>query len=902
MRSPRVYFIVSSAIFILLGRGISFSQNGVISGKVKHGEEVLHAASVSLGEHTTLTDEYGAFSFTVRAGTHTIIITHAGYKPKSQVVIVESSHTKNLDFYMEPNNQLGEVVVLGSRSVIQRSNLTTPVPVDVFQSTQLLQTGQISMTQMLNLVAPSFNASREVLNEPATLRGLDPQHVLILVNGVRYHNMAWIFNGGLKGQLGRGSVGNDLNSIPFSSVDKVEILRDGASAQYGSDAIAGVINIHLKKSTGKTNIQLHTGQFYEGDGEKFSLGINRGFRLNENGFLNLSASYRYQAPTFRGGEYLGTVYKNYRAGSSADSLFIRDQDDSIVKARGFNRKTIPDNVGNSKMITMGMVINGGYRISSNLEGFLTAAINERKIHREMAYRFPKNTNQVNLALFPDGFQPISKPSTVDFSVIAGIKSETNNNWHWDFSSSYGSNAVTNRSTNTNNASQSYLGADAPTSFFTGKDIYKLLTGDFNVTKNLFRIPPDIKTLNLAWGAEWRLENYQTKEGEEAAWKNYDPSGSTQASVGGTSPENALNESRHVLGTYIEVEAELKNRLLFNVAGRYEYYNDFGGNMAAKLAARYKLTDKFMLRGSVSNGFRAPSLQQRHQNSITTSFLLSGGVFIPALRGTFPNDHEVIKALNIPSLTAERSINAGGGFTATMSRNISLTVDAYWIQIMDRIVLSGTLDRNIPAVKRILDSLPGTRVDQVQFFTNAINTRTSGIDIILDGTWDIGKSKLGINLAANFTSTRLFGEIKASDKLPVDSLEINPIFNIEEQVKVEDGQPGEKIILSATYKLGRIGFLVRNTWYGEMRIAPVYRNPTRILYETFSPRILTDISFNYSPKNWVTLTVGANNIFDVYPDRLKNYENTIQGIWVYSPEASPFAFNGGYYFMNMSFNF
>ena len=217
-------------------------------------------------------------------------------------------------------------------------------------------------------------------------------------------------------------------------------------------------------------------------------------------------------------------------------------------------------------------------------------------------------------------------------------------------------------------------------------------------------------------------------------------------------------------------------------------------------------------------------------------------------------------------------------------------------------MSGTLDRSIPAVKKILDSIPGTRVDQVQFFTNAINTRTKGIDIILDGNWKIGKSILGLNLAANFTATRLFGNIKTSEKLGADTQSTNSLFNIEEQVKMEYGQPSDKIILSANYKIGKVGIGIRNTCFGKTAISPVYRNPIKIAYESFSPKILTDISLDYSPTQWIMITIGANNVFDVYPDRLARYENTMQGSWIYSPEASPFGFNGGYYYVAMSFNF
>ncbi|MEO5583005.1 MAG: TonB-dependent receptor, partial [Saprospiraceae bacterium] len=812
---------------------------------------------------------------------------------------------QEVEFNLIPIAQIGEVVVLGSRSATPRTMMNTPVPVDVFTSVHLLQTGQASLTQMLNYVAPSFNASREILNEPSTLRGLDPQHVLILMNGIRYHNMSWLFAGGLKGQLGRGSVGNDLNSIPFSAIEKIEILRDGASALYGSDAIAGVINVQLKKSTGKTSIQLNTGQFYKGDGQKFSFGINGGFSINKKGFIHISATHRYQAPTYRGGEYSGTVYKNYPTNfTREDSVAIKAQDDSIVLERGFNRKTAVDNVGNSKLFSTGLLINAGYPINDHTELFLTATGNGRKIVRGAAYRFPKNTNQVNLALFPNGFQAKSMSNTFDASFIAGIKGETKNNWHWDFSSSFGSNSLINNVSNTNNASQSYLGKNAPTSFYTGKDIYRQIIQNINFAKSYDKRPGPLKTTSLGGGAEWRVENYHTMEGDEASWKSYDLTGLKQGGSQGNAghiPTNLVNKYRTVLGTYIEVESRPMNHLLMDIAGRYEYYSDFGNNLAVKLATRYIFSEKLTLRASLNNGFRAPSLQQRYINSVQTGFINSGGVIIPGLRGTFPNDHAVIKALGIPSLTAEKSLNMNSGFTSSLSNQIHLSVDAYWIQIKNRIILSGTLDRNIPAVRKIIDNIPGLRIDQVQFFANAINTRTKGIDLILDGTWNIHKSSLGISLAANFNSTRLFGEINTKSNLPTDSLNINTIFNIEEKVRMEKGQPADKMILTISYKKSKSKWVINNTRFGQTAIAPVSRDRTKVLYETFSSKILTDVHWDYSFKTWCTFTLGANNIFDVYPDRLMNYETTLQGNYIYSPEASPFAFNGGYYYVGLSLN-
>ena len=334
--------LLCTAIFFV--NNISFAQNATITGKVKCGVESLPAATVSLAGQTRLTNDKGEFSFAVTPGTYRIIITHAGYKKIEQTIHAEAGSIKNVDFDMIPDDLLTEVM-LGSRSKIQRSNINTPVPIDVFSYGKLVETGQITLTQMLNFLSPSFNASREVLNEPVTLRGLDPQHVLILINGIRYHNMAWLFGGALKGQLGKGSVGNDLNSIPFPAIEKIEVLRDGAAAQYGSDAIAGVINIKLKKNAG-TLLNTQVGQFYKGDGEKFITGIYHGFALknkrlprDRQGFLGLSVYYRNQAETFRGASYEGLIYLNYPTGATLqDSINIKQQDNLLVESRGFNRR------------------------------------------------------------------------------------------------------------------------------------------------------------------------------------------------------------------------------------------------------------------------------------------------------------------------------------------------------------------------------------------------------------------------------------------------------------------------------------------------------------------------------------------------------------------------------------
>jgi len=878
-----------TAFFILLCCTSAIAQEGTIKGKISNGANALPFATVFIGNKTSITNKDGDFSITLSPGNYTLTVTHIGYKKVQQEIKIEEGVIQSIDIIMLPEEQQNETVVVGTRSAIQRSTLNTSVPVDVFHYKNLEQTGQLSVTQMLNFLAPSFNASREVLNEPATLRGLDPNHVLILVNGIRYHNMVSIFNGGLRGQLGRGSVSNDLNSIPVSAIEKIEVLRDGASAQYGSDAIAGVINIILKESINKTSIRVHTGQYYKGDGEKFSFGANHGISLNKKGFINFSIDFRNQEMTYRGGQYEGRVYVNNKR-----------EDDSIINVKGFDRRLAVDNIGNSEFISGGALVNGMYNINDRIELFWTASFNQKNSQRKTAYRFPRNTNQVITELYPDGFQPVSKPRTVDISTIGGIRGTTKHGWQWDISSSFGTNSISSYVSNTNNASQFALGKNAQTSFYSGKSIYNQIVNSLNFSTALTAANKKIKSANIAWGLEWRMEEFREKPGEESSWENYDPSKRTQAGAqGGAGNDTSLHKKRNEFGAYIDLETEFNNRFLLNAASRYEYYSDFGGNLAGKLAIRYKMSDQFSIRSSLSNGFRAPSLQQRYNSSISLGYNFVGPLPVPSARGTFPNDHPVVKALGVQSLTAEKTINLSVGLTSTLFKKINVTIDAYHIRIKDRIVFSSQLEREPnSSLDRILDQYPQfDQIDRVNLFCNAINTKTNGIDVVANGKWKFKKSDFGIMLAANFTKTSLFGKIEGADKIPSDTL-----FNLEERIKVEKGQPESKIILSLTWEKGKTKFILTNTRFGKTETTTFYSQTKKFIPENFSSKIITDFSINYSLKTWMTLTTGANNLFNIYPDKLKNYDNTATGIYIYSPEASPFGFNGGYYYVGLNFSF
>ena len=909
----KIYFhIILSSVIILFANTISYSQNGIITGKVKYGTEALQSATVSLGNQTTFADHKGEFSFSIKPGNYTITVTHASYKKVEQAVTVEAGSTKNIDFDMIPNEQLGDVTVFGSRSLVQRSNLNTPVPVDVFSSSQLAQTGQTNLMQMLNFTAPSINGSMQIMTEPVTLRGLDPDHTLILLNGTRYHNIAYMNPGLPRGQLGRGSVGNDLNTIPFPAIEKVEILRDGASAQYGSDAIAGVINTRLKESTGKTSLSLHLGQHYKGDGEKFKLGIYRGFDLNKKkGFLSFSADLNHREPAFRGGEYKGTVYypilERY---SQQQRDSVTALDNKKIAEKGFDRKNV-SNAGTTKSTSIGFLMNGAYRINDKTGLFWTGALNYQTLTFKGNYNLPRNDASINTLLFPDGFKAIAKPVTWNVSGIAGARGIMRKGIHWEYSTAFGMNSIRYDVENTNNASQQKtLGKNAPTTFYTGSVIYHQLTNTIHFTKNISNPGDKSNIINLGWGAELRFENFEMKAGEQASWDNYDSSHKKMVGVNAphiVSGEDALNKNRSVMCGYADLEADLNDRFLLNLATRYEHYSDFGGNLAGKIAIRYKLFDKLSLRGSVGNGFRAPSIQQRYYNAVTNGIRGMGGSQTPTTRRIFNNEHHVTKVFGVPSLEAEKSLNLSGGLTSTILRHIYLTIDAYWIQIRNRIVLSGAFDRvanpGVDTLLKISSPHDGYRdINQVSFFSNAINTRTKGIDIVIHGKWKIRKAQLIGSLAANFTKTRLFGEIKTVPNLPDSTANINSLFDDEQRSDMERGQPRSKIILSLNYQREKIGFILRNTRFGETAYDYPDIGGTIRPLETFSPKIVTDVSICYTPRSWLSITAGANNIFNVYPDRIKNYVSTGDGRNIYAVDVWQFGYMGGYYYISMGLNF
>jgi iron complex outermembrane recepter protein len=917
--------------FVLLFTFLSvtlFSQR-IITGTVTgagDNEPLIGAAVRVKGTNTgAVTDVNGQYRVEVPANAAVLVVSYSG----SQTLEVTLGSGDVVDVALDQGLVLSDVVVLGSRSTAVRTSVETVAPVDVLTAKDLQLTGQVDPTQQLQYVAPSFVSNRQTVADgtdhidPASLRGLGPDQVLVLVNGKRRYQTALV---NINGTVGKGSVATDLNAIPTSAIDRIEVLRDGAASQYGSDAIAGVINIVLKKgSAGSANV--HFGQQYVGDGRNIQLGLNKGFDIGKKGgFVNFSADMRLRDSTNRSGDFLGTVF----------STDVTKDPDLIGQNGGWDRSNNM-HVGNSNANNYGGAVNFGLPVGKSLELYATGMLGFRNGKGSGFYRYPKQATQVVTELYPRGFLPNIESTIWDRSAIVGIKNNGGaKGWRWDLSNTIGGNSFRFDVTNSNNAS---LGVKSPREFYAGTIKLNQNTTNFDIAKD-FGEKIGLKSFNVAFGGEFRLDNFIIQEGDEASWKDYDNDGTFTGKVGGAQvfpgyqPSNALDENRSVAGVYADLETDLTERLLVNVAGRFENYSDFGNAFAGKLALRYKFADAFSLRGAVSNGFRAPSIHQYYFNNTSTQFQVVGGVLTPSNTLTVRNDSDIARALGIDPLEAETSVNLSLGATSRIADMVNVTIDAYQIDIDNRVVLAGLFRRSNAVVGRILDeaNIP-KEVGVAQAFANTLATRTRGLDIVVATSPKLGGGTLDLTFAANFNKTEIT-EIKGTSKLPAGKVGENPIqFDRIEQSRVQIGNPRSKFTFAANYRLPKLGIALRATRFGEVGIwsnalNAATQDPADFLDETFSAKILTDLSVNYLLIKNLRLTLGATNIFDVYPDKqqfFRNnaaalegkivhgdtklaplndpfYGNTGEGRFVYSRNATQFGANGGYFFAALNYTF
>ena len=818
------------------------------------------------------TDENGEFTLNVKKTPVILEFSSIGFRTVEQTIF----ENYYVNVVLKEGNVLNEVVLTGNRSK-PRTILDSAVPIDNVSLKELQTTGQSDIAQMLTYAIPSYNSSSQAISDgtahfdPADLRGLGPSRTLVLVNGKRKNQSALVY---VNDTPGKGEVGVDMKSVPTAAIERIEVLRDGASAQYGSDAVAGVINIILKKDVDFTQVNISSGVTKEGDGTSFSGDVNHTLTFGEGGFINASLGMSYQDKTNRPGE------------PGKDDLFgVNDQWTRDNPSLGMN-------IGLPEMKKGELFLNGEYPLSENTKLYAFGGLNIRQGTSFALYRTPyfpgispdpaDNPFNDGVGVY-NGFQPTFETDITDILFTAGSKFKLGE-FDGDLSASYGRNSVGYTIGNTFNTS---LGLASPTSFDAGAYAFSNIIGNFDVSRSFGEV-------SIGLGLEGRQEKFDVTAGQEESYIN----GGAQ-SFPGLQPGNALSETRTNIGGYATVDWDVSERFLIGGAARYENYSDFGGNTSWKISSRYKLGEAGVLRASYGTGFRAPSLHQVYLSNVQT--LLTAGTI--SNQGTFNNVSPVIKDLGVASLFAETSKSFSAGLTVKASNDFTISLDYYNIKIDDRVVFSGEItgtdDNGNPnaAVQKVLND---NSVTSIKFFINAADTKTEGIDYTMRyKNIDFVSGKLGINLALNLNTTELEGEVKTPTKL---SGYKNAIFNRKEQSRIISARPSTKFLFGADYKINKFTANLNNTYFGEVTWQHA-TDPNND--QTFQGKLITDLSFGYEVSEAISFSVQINNLFDIYPDELDpkaDPSTNLGGRFKYPWEVNQFGFNGTTFKAGLAFKF
>lgn len=845
-----------------LASGAAYAQAQTLSGQVLDaaGRPVIGATVVEKGTNNgTATDNAGRFTLSSRAASPRLVISSIGYA--TQEVSGSGSVSVRL---ADASTSLGAVQVVGSRSQ-NRSVTDSPSPVDIIDLREVTtKTGQLDVNQLLQFVAPSFNSNRQTGSDgadhvdPASLRGLGPDQTLVLVNGKRQHQSALV---NLFGSRGRGNTGTDLNVIPAASIERIEILRDGAAAQYGSDAIAGVINIVLKSSVSELTTSVNYGAYdakYRRDNEKFDGGnfnanVNYGVGLGEQGsFVNATVDFNQRQHTQRANVPTGP-----------DGLARREY-------------------GDPKVSNLSGYLNSKFALSDRSHVYVFGGANKRQGDAYAWTRFADDDRNVP-AIYPNGFDPIITSDIVDVSAVAGVRTKLGQ-WDLDISNNFGSNRFEYGLKNTLNAS---LGAASPTTFDAGGFQLQQNVVGLGLTRKYKTV---LSGLNLAAGAEFRREWYSLFAGEEASYRNYDPAGTPDSlrrasgSQGfpGYQPSDAIKADRDNVAAYVDAELNVSQQWLLAAALRYENYTDFGSTLNYKVSTRYNLTEFLTLRGTYSTGFRAPSLAQINFNSTFTNFINGDPVEVLLAR----NNSAVTQKLGISSLKQETSNSANLGLTSRIGSSLSLTVDGYYIKVKDRVVLTSQFSNDDPVIGPDLVAL---NVGQAQFFANAADTRSLGLDVVLSHTATVGTGRLVSSVAANFNNLKI-DRVQTSGRLTGRE---DDFFGPREQAFVKASAPPSKINLTFDYQLGRFSTLLRFVRFDKVRLVDFDGEDMN-----YAARITTDLTLSYALTDHLQLSVGSTNLFNRYPTLFDPQTTETGGAW----DPVQMGSNGRFYFAKLQARF
>ncbi|MFH6770143.1 TonB-dependent receptor [Gaetbulibacter aquiaggeris] len=904
-----IYFIM----LVLFGINFSIAQN--VTGTISDdsGAPIAGVNVIEKGTATGVVSDFdGKYSIAV-GPTATLIFSYVGYNS----ITVDVNNQTTINVTMQEGVSLDEVVLVGSRSP-KRTALDTAVAIDVIDVAQVTtQVGKVEINEMLQYAAPSFNANKQTGSDgadhvdPASLRGMGPDQTLVLINGKRRHQSSLI---NIFGTRGRGNTGTDLNAIPATSIKRIEILRDGASAQYGSDAIAGVINIVLKD-----NVDNLTGSVSYG---AYSTNAQGDFGTDPYGLWNTDG---YRLDTKKDGNAIGKD-KNFDGGSvkvAANYGF------EIGKGGYANFTT--EFLNKNKTLRPGFEFRKGFGEAA-IEGFnffgnLAVPVSDKteiyafggRNYRDTdAYAFTRNnpTARNVVSIYPDGFTPRITSIIVDKSFSAGVRTETASGWKIDISNTYGINDFHYYIKGTLNAS---LEETSPTDFDAGGHSLAQNTVNFDFSKYYDDV---LSGMNLAFGAEYRTEQFMIYAGEEGSYATYDenripitdpdnqsapltdnpdfdpdepvsednplfvprPGGSQ--GFPGYGPANEVNRSRSNLSLYADAEFDLSETFLVSAAVRFENFSDFGSTINGKLAARIKASDNFNIRGSVSSGFRAPSLAQIYYNLKFTNFV--GGQALESLLS--PNNSPVTASFGIGPLKEEKAFNAALGFTSSFG-DFTATIDGYYIAVQDRIVLTGNFDApQIP------------NVEAAQFFANGADTKTTGVDIILAYKTKLdGDSSFGATFLGNFNDMKI-------DKVLNGNLDEQTFFGERDKAFLLTSAPKSKLSLNLNYNRGWFDTGLTFTRFSDVELLDYQMYEDTADYgslaqqvaaatDAYGAKIVTDLNLGFKLSNSLKLNVGSNNLFNVYPDQQDDWTEA-GGYW----DSVQMGFSGAYYYARLNYNF
>ncbi len=954
----RKLYLLSICLFLTLCHTAVMAQTKTIAGKVMDKTEPLVGVTVVVKGTTTgtVTNEKGLYSIKVPAENSILIFSSVGYT--SQEIAVGNQAEINITLTND-GLELSEITVVGSRNA-NRTQLESVAPVDIISVSQMAQSmPQPDLSQMLKQVAPSFNALQAIGGDldshvtPVQLRNQPPNQTLLLLNGKRRHasSLLQLYN-----RTGP-STSADLMTIPTLAVDKVEILRDGAAAQYGSDAIAGVMNINLKKTVNELTASYYTSIYKAGDGATHQLMANYGLPLGKNGgFINMTGEITSRGSTTRtpdGGydgavygdaylnnrikdEYGKTIITNPEAIANPSNATLRT-DEGLMEARGITRKDFQMINGLSKITNSSLFMNAGIPLNDRSRFYAFGGMDYRNTLSGCYYRFPRQSDRVIYEVYPNGFLPQLTSIITDKSLTAGVQGKLGV-FDIDFSNTFGSSKFRYGMVNTINAS---YGAESPTTMRLGDNIFTQNTTSLALS-HYFNNPfgSEIKGINLAFGAEMRVENFQITAGQVESYtkgdagifvspednfnytQNINPDAKNKNGSDiilpyrgtrydfsnyspncqcfrGFTPQQEADAFRNVAAAYVDVEADLSHKFTISGAARFESYSDFGSVLTGKIGARYSVLANLHLRGSASTGFRAPSLHELYYAQTSTVFTPSG---VPFDVGFFTNQSSAAKALGIPQLKEENSKNVSFGVAFEPTQGFEITADAYWFRVTDKVILTGNFEGG--AVGGRLKQVIGDGA--AQFFTNGADVESRGLDLVANYTKTYGSSKLILSLAANWNKVAFVAVHPAKLNLGSDATltdaQINDLY-LSRAVRggYEEGNPRQKYILSATFMPKKWTFMARTIYYGSVWSRSSYADETTGEYYDYKldARTTVDLSVGYTIVKGLNLSIGGENVFDVYPTRILpaltdsnrfGYENFQMG------------FQGAYYYARLGFKF